>query len=122
MALLQQHLMCGAFPPARPSWFKSISSSFCLFYKGSSLDAVRSSKYFASIISSWSLLQEMRHTSDAAATRSLGERFPEGHHWDKACADSEYAERVYNAWNALVEETFPAGQLLIFETGKHGWK
>jgi len=106
----------------RPSWFKSISYSFCLFYEGSALDAVRSSGFFTSIISSWSLLQEMRRASDAAATRSLGARFPEGHHWDTACADPEYAERVYNAWNQLVEETVPAGQLLVFETGKHGYK
>jgi len=106
----------------RPSWFASISYSFCLFYTGSGLDWVRSSGYFSKMISSWSLLQDMRRSADAAATRSLGARFPEGHHWDTACTDPDYADRVYNAWNALVEETVPAGQLLVFDTGKHGWK
>ena len=42
--------------------------------------------------------------------------------WQRACDDEEFAIASFKAWDAKVRSTVPANQLLVFETGKHGYK
>ena len=44
-----------------------------------------------------------------------------GFTWVQACNDEAYAVAAFKAWDAKVKATVPADQLLIFETGKHGY-
>ena len=38
------------------------------------------------------------------------------------CSDEGYGTAFFDEWNAMVRETVPADKLLVFETGKHGYK
>ena len=42
--------------------------------------------------------------------------------WLRACNDEAYALQAFKAWDAKVRASVPARQLLVFETGKHGYK
>ena len=45
-----------------------------------------------------------------------------GFTWQRACADEAYALKAFKAWDAKVRASVPAHRLLVFETGKHGYK
>ena len=38
------------------------------------------------------------------------------------CSDPAYGTAFFDEWNAMVKRTVPAHKLLVFETGKHGYK
>ena len=40
----------------------------------------------------------------------------------RACDDELYAVAAFKAWDAKVRASVPSRQLLVFETGKHGYK
>ena len=42
--------------------------------------------------------------------------------WPKVCSDAAYGTAFFDEWNAMVRRTVPSDRLLIFETGKHGYK
>ena len=45
-----------------------------------------------------------------------------GFTWWRACDDEAYATEAFEAWDAKVRREVPASKLLVFETGKHGYK
>eukprot|EP00930_Biecheleria_cincta_P001214 TRINITY_DN102371_c0_g1_i1.p1 TRINITY_DN102371_c0_g1~~TRINITY_DN102371_c0_g1_i1.p1 ORF type:complete len:286 (+),score=44.79 TRINITY_DN102371_c0_g1_i1:53-910(+) len=101
------------------AWAKSIDGAMCRFIDMQRpLAWLRSTAYFKAIHPSWARFRRMHDSMDKAASRWLGQE----HNWEHACRDSQYAEGLIEAWNRRVEELVPAQQLLVFETGKHGWK
>ena len=60
------------------------------------------------------------HASMGRATgRALGRddfTFP------RVCSDEAYGTAFFDEWNAMVKRTVPSDRLLVFETGKHGYK
>jgi hypothetical protein len=42
--------------------------------------------------------------------------------WTEMCSDETKATTALAAWNARVKALIPEDQLLVFETGKHGYK
>ena len=60
------------------------------------------------------------HAAMGRATgRALGK---DGFSFPRVCSDAEYGTAFFDEWNAMVRRTVPAHRLLIFETGKHGYK
>ena len=40
----------------------------------------------------------------------------------RVCEDTAYGMEFFDEWNAMVRRVVPASQLLVFETGKHGYE
>lgn len=101
------------------SWAQSIHGAMCTFIdEQRPLGWVRSTTYFKAIHPSWSEFMVLQESMTKAAERWLGRDSD----WQSACRDPQFAEDLFDAWNRRVQELVPAGQLLIFELGKHGWK
>eukprot|EP00931_Biecheleriopsis_adriatica_P080852 TRINITY_DN54199_c0_g1_i1.p1 TRINITY_DN54199_c0_g1~~TRINITY_DN54199_c0_g1_i1.p1 ORF type:complete len:285 (+),score=66.64 TRINITY_DN54199_c0_g1_i1:45-899(+) len=104
---------------SRKAWAQSIKGAMCTFTDDQRpLGWLRSTAYFKAIHPSWASFLILQESMSKAASRWLGRE----HDFKKACRDSAYAEDLIDAWNARVQELVPAEQLLVFETGKHGWK
>jgi len=60
------------------------------------------------------------HAAMGQATgRALGK---DDFSYPRVCSDPAYGTAFFDEWNAMVKRTVPSGRLLIFETGKHGYK
>eukprot|EP00747_Dinoflagellata_sp_TGD_P171849 gnl/TRDRNA2_/TRDRNA2_206870_c0_seq1.p1 gnl/TRDRNA2_/TRDRNA2_206870_c0~~gnl/TRDRNA2_/TRDRNA2_206870_c0_seq1.p1 ORF type:complete len:159 (-),score=27.74 gnl/TRDRNA2_/TRDRNA2_206870_c0_seq1:97-573(-) len=95
----------------------------CQFVHGETmLGWLRTTRYFTTINRFAGKFHKLTKAMDLAATRSLRSHFPEGFDMAKACLNPQYAERLYDAWNLMVKNTTPPDRLLVFQTGKHGWK
>lgn len=40
----------------------------------------------------------------------------------RVCSDEAYGIEFFQAWDAMVRRVVPSGRLLVFQTGKHGYK
>ena len=100
------------------AWHRSIKSSFCRVVGGGSL--VDRFVTAITFLRPYGQRNKRMHeeAKDAGIRRTLG--MPE-YTTPKICDDQQYALKVFERWNAKVKEVVPAHQLLVFETGKHGW-
>jgi hypothetical protein len=57
-----------------------------------------------------------------ATARALGAEWEQDFSWGRVCADEAYAVAFFRAWDDRVRRAVPAGQLLEFETGTHGYE
>ena len=60
----------------------------------------------------------------AAMGRATGRALGKGDDFSfpRVCADPAYGTAFFDEWNDMVKRTVPSDRLLIFETGKHGYK
>ena len=97
---------------------RSISGAWCrLIGSGSLLDRLVAK---ISFMRPYGMRNLRMHEAMAEGTaRLLG--IP-GFTWVRACEDEVYAVAAFKAWDAKVRASVPSHQLLVFETGKHGYK
>ena len=117
--------LLSAFPDAKVvltvrdhrALHRSINSAWCrLIGGGSTLDKLVARISFLRPYGRRNL--RMHEANNRATARLLD--LP-GFTWQRACADEAYALAAFKAWDAKVRATVPAEQLLVFETGKHGY-
>ena len=98
--------------------YRSISGAWCrIIGSGNLLDRIVAQ---ISFIRPWGLRGlRMLEAKDEATARIIG--IP-GFTWVRASDDELYAVAAFKAWDAKVRASVPSRQLLVFETGKHGYK
>lgn len=100
------------------SLHRSINAAWCrLIGGGSALDRIVAQISFAR---PFGMRNHRMHEAMAEGTARLVGK--PGFTWQRACDDETYAIDAFKAWDAKVRATVPAKQLLVFETGKHGFK
>ena len=118
--------LLAAYPEAKvvltirdaKSWHRSINGAFCkIIGGGSTLDRL------VRVINSVRPYGMRNNRMHAAATRLMARVLGTSSvSWQKICDDEAEAVAMFEAWNAKVKKIVPGHRLLVFETGKHGWK
>jgi len=96
------------------AWFNSINSSICNF---------QGESWYMKILTMlpippFSKFSEQFAMMDSATAMAYGK----DRTFEAICADEAKAVEVYEAWNAKITALVPPERLLIFQTGKHGYK
>ena len=104
------------------TWHESIRAAFCKLNPGagmSYLDEIVA--FITTTLRPYGRRQRrMYRAIDDGIRRTLGRGW-ENYSIQRTCRDREYASRFFEAWNQKVIKDVPKEQLLVFETGKHGW-
>ncbi|CAM9332609.1 unnamed protein product [Chrysoparadoxa australica] len=99
-------------------WWASAEKTIC--HLGSANWARRVQMYFIKWERDWGMMINSMNLKYDRTDFGLRDNY--GQVYIDWCKDKEYAEKLYNRWNKSVVETVPKSRLLVFETGKHGWK
>ena len=119
--------LCKAYPKAKviltvrdaAAVYRSSRDSWCrLIGVGSAIDWLVSTIY--SLRPYGRRFFRMHAAMGRATGRALGKG--DDFSFPRVCSDPAYGTAFFDEWNAMVRRTVPSDRLLVFETGKHGYK